>query len=375
MGKRVATLVLLSGFAACSGRGTLGGNSVDGSGGGTAGTGAPAGTSGAGGTEIVIGATDAGAGEIYQRVWGTDDELWILGRSDPPQPTTLHPIASCGPGRWNASMVLKHKTAGGDFVLVDQPATTFVSDLHGSSATDVWMVSFGGQAYQYDGHAWRTHDLRQAEGLAWEDDDCGELSSWAIFARSPNDVWIAGFIYPSKAGPGLILHYDGTGWRRHAVDALDGFFDIWAASASDVWAVGSSGLAYHYDGTSWTNVNAATNMYLFSVLGTTKDDVWAAGNTSVTAHFDGTGWQLMDPGQDDSTTRALAGGPDRGIWALRTTGDTPKKDQWRQAVVRWDGQAWREEVATTDPARELQDLFMTPGGQLWGVGRDVIRLR
>jgi hypothetical protein len=313
--------------------------------------------------------------EYFAQVWGTDSELWILGRpGQAPDPNAMQPVETCSPARFDATSILRRKTDG-DFALVDQPATTFLTSLHGSSASDVWLVGLGGAVFQFDGAAWHAHDIRKAEGLAFDEVPCWELSLQAVFARSPTDVWVVGGIFSSTLGPGLILHYDGRTWKRHAVGAPDGLFDVWAASDSDVWVVGASGLAYHYDGSTWQRVNAATENYLFSVLGTSQDDVWAVGNTSVATHFDGSGWRLIDPGADFSTSSALAGNSQGGVWALTTTGVTGAGDSWRQSLTHWDGNVWTAVSSTTDRKQMLNDLYMTPSGQLWGVGGSVIQFR
>jgi hypothetical protein len=314
-------------------------------------------------------------GESFHQVWGTTGDLWILGTTDE-QPTPMGPKTGdlyCGADRYVASNVLRRKTSAG-FEPVDQPSSTTLTSLHGSGATDVWMVGLGGAVFQFDGDGWHSHDIRQAEGLAYEEVVCSELSLLSVFARNPSDVWIVGYIYSSQLGPGLILHYDGEHWQRHAVDAPDGFFDVWASSASNAWAVGSSGLVYHYDGAAWRRTDAGTDMYLFSVLGTAADDVWAVGNQSVTTHFDGMAWQLTDPGQGYSSSRALASNG-QGLWKLVTSGDTLEPSDWRQSVSQWDGLAWSDAFSTTDQQQELRDLYVTPEGQLWGVGRNVVRFR
>lgn len=318
-------------------------------------------------------------GERFHQVWGTDEELWVLGAIEPEGPSNASanpptPLLTCGTNRDDTTNVLRRKTTG-DFERFEQPSTTALTGLHGSSTSDVWMVGLGGAVYQYDGASWRSHDIRAAQGLAFNEVPCWELSLSAVFAQSPSDVWIVGYVYESTLGPGLILHYDGQGWTRHAVDAPDGLIDVWAASASDVWTVGASGIAYHYDGTSWQRVGVGTEHYLFSVLGTGTNDLWAVGNVSTALHFDGSAWTAVEPFVGYSTSRALAGNLKGGMWLLNTTGETAEQDAWRQSLKRWDGAKWQAVSQTADRKLELQDLHLLPSGELWGVGRSIIRFK
>ncbi|MBI3179554.1 MAG: hypothetical protein HYZ27_07815, partial [Deltaproteobacteria bacterium] len=66
---------------------------------------------------------------------------------------------------------------------------------------------------------------------------------------------------------------------------------IWGSSASDVWAVGSSGLAYHFDGGAWARVDVgAGDAGLNGVWGSSAADVFVVGEQGFATHFDGVGW-------------------------------------------------------------------------------------
>lgn len=318
-------------------------------------------------------------GETFSRVWGTDDELWLLGAPVPPpveapsMPGPIPPLANCAPNRYDAKTLLRRKRAGA-FELMQSPASTSLTGLHGSDPQNVWLVGLSGAVFQFDGVSWREHDIRSAEGLDFIDEPCWEISLSSVFAIGPNDVWVVGYIYPSPGGGGLILHYDGVQWKRYLHDVPDGLFDIWAASVTDAWAAGSSGLLYHYDGNTWQRVRSATEQYLYTLHGFAANDVWGAGNGAVVMRFDGAGWSEVSPfvGYAEKTT--LTGTPAQGVWALSHT-SSPEGKAWRQEVQHWDGANWQATAYSTERDDELADLFMTPGGQLWGVGSRVIRFR
>ncbi len=311
---------------------------------------------------------------MFSHVWGTDSELWILGKAYPAPP--VPPTAKCGFGRGEVSSILRRKTTGA-FELVDHPPMTDITSMRGTSSSDVWLVGLGGGVYQFDGRAWHSHDVRPAVGPEFKEEACWELSLHSVFPRSPNDVWVVGFVYPDSTGPGsgLILHYDGKSWKRHTVLRSDGLFGVWAAGAADVWVVGASGRLYHYDGRGWLPENAATDQYLRSVLGSGASDIWAVGSMAVATHFDGARWKLIASSQPPWTISSLAGSRSAGFWALMMPVH-PDQNPWGgQSLIHWDGEAWRAMSHTADKQQALADLYMTPAGQLWGVGAQIVRFR
>jgi|GEM_PF-5466962 len=328
-------------------------------------------------------------GEHYVGIWGAGDDLWVIGAPAGKVVTDGAGGASgtvatggdaepmilvCDEERFAAPHAVRR---GGDagWELVEVPATTSLMALHGSGEGDVWLVGLDGAVLELAGGAWREHDVRQAEGLEFQegDDPCPELSLFGVFARTPTDVWVAGYLFPSASGPGLILHFDGSGWRREAVDAPDGLFAVWASSASDVWAVGASGIAYHFDGARWNRVDTGTDHHLFEVGGTAADDVWAVGVQGVATHFDGTRWTVLSEPGASSVREGLTIDGEGRVWTLETFTEPP--GTFAQRLVFWTGTAWREEASTTDLGEALGDLWATPSGELWGAGAGVIRLR
>ena len=71
---------------------------------------------------------------------------------------------------------------------------------------------------------------------------------------------------------------------------------MWAASDTDVWAVGTAGTIRHYRGDSvfWEVVeDVPTNEALNGVWGTSASDIWAVGNAGVVLHYDGARWSRV----------------------------------------------------------------------------------
>jgi hypothetical protein len=155
--------------------------------------------------------------------------------------------------------------------------------------------------------------------------------------------------------------------------APDGFFSVWAASESDAWAVGSSGISYHFDGTSWTPVDAKTSQYLYSVWGTSAGDVWATGNMAVTTRFDGNEWAVVQPEREYEVRGSLTGNAAAGLWALATRNTV--KGWGSQALLHWADGSWQERASFTQASDAPGGLWVTPEGELWGVGKNIVRFR
>jgi len=79
----------------------------------------------------------------------------------------------------------------------------------------------------------------------------------------------------------VIVHYNGTSWSSVTSPPSQGLVSVWAASASDAWAVGYGGAIVHYNGTSWSNVTSGTTQDLFGVWGSSGSDLWAVGTAGL----------------------------------------------------------------------------------------------
>jgi hypothetical protein len=95
-------------------------------------------------------------------------------------------------------------------------------------------------------------------------------SMWTV---APNDVWAVGDV-------GLLLHYDGSSWKKVSLGLTEGLNGIWGTSASNLWIVGDKGKILHYDGAAWTvDTTSGTTRDLSAVFGFSADDVWAVGSS------------------------------------------------------------------------------------------------
>ena len=114
---------------------------------------------------------------------------------------------------------------------------------------------------------------------------------------------------------------------------------LWAASASDAFAVGAGGTIVRFDGNSWQPMNSGVTVELSGVWGTAGDHVIATGDQGTILVFDGSDWTPVlgvttDPigrvsGLDANNVAAVGGGPpgtflffDGLDWTDRSTGDS-----------------------------------------------------
>ncbi len=177
----------------------------------------------------------------------------------------------------------------------------------------------------------------------------------SVAGSAADDVWVAG-AQDQPAGPGTLLHYDGSSWSSvdvpalhdlwwlHAFDdgtlyaagagatvlRIDGdtitrestpvffgntVYGVWGTSPDDAWAVGGfagrDGFAWHTEGDDWSPVPLPDDLPLsdrgeppplFKVWGRSSDDVWMVGGLGTVLHWDGTSIERVDSG---SSTQLL----------------------------------------------------------------------
>jgi hypothetical protein len=133
-----------------------------------------------------------------------------------------------------------------------------------------------------------------------------------VAAASASDAWAVGTSIAGPALHGVILHWNGTTWKRGATPAHqpDGYLlGVTASSASNIWAVGQTNsgncssrcdtIIEHWNGCMWTVVPSPNppSSYLNSLSGiaiVSRDNAWAVGTTdysnTLILHWNGTSW-------------------------------------------------------------------------------------
>lgn len=111
---------------------------------------------------------------------------------------------------------------------------------------------------------------------------------FGVWAATPTDVWAVGeqpFFRDGQASlSGVIAHRDRQGWASEQRADWPRFRAVWGATAADVWAVGLGGLA-HWDGTAWTPA-PSERLTAHAVWGTSATDAWMVGPEGRVLHLE-----------------------------------------------------------------------------------------
>jgi hypothetical protein len=221
----------------------------------------------------------------------------------------------------------------------------------------------------------------------------GQASNYltAISAVSSTDVWATGMrtFVPREGVTTFILHWDGVSWSAVPNPEIgtenNGFEDIEAISANDVWAVGFyallnggvRGMFQHWDGTSWTYIDSpypGSSIELTGMTALASNDIWAVGligqvgrTQPLIEHWDGVAWSIVPSPETTGTYDWLfdvaAVSPD-SVWAVGM------KDLGQTTLVEhWDGSTW---VVANSPNigndSALYAVDALPSGEMWAVG-------
>jgi hypothetical protein len=143
-----------------------------------------------------------------------------------------------------------------------------------------------------------------------------------VWGSGPNDVF--------AAGPGgVVLHYDGSTWKKTSTGTTTTLCDIWGTGPNDVFCVGWFGTILHYNGSAWSTMNSGSNAALYGVWGSGPNDVYAVGYARSLLHFDGSSWStLMGGGVSNYFNDVWGFGPNEVFavgdmgWVLHYNGST-----------------------------------------------------
>jgi hypothetical protein len=147
----------------------------------------------------------------------------------------------------------------------------------GTSPDDVFAVGEEGVILHYDGGGWKEMEGGTHEFL------------FNVWGSAPDDVFIVGH-------DGTILHYDGTTWVSVAAGTSNGLKAVWGASPEEVFAVGYNGTVLRFDGTTWGPMASGTSLILHGAWGTSRRDIFAVGLSGTILHNDGEEWRPMASG-------------------------------------------------------------------------------
>ncbi len=214
--------------------------------------------------------------------------------------------------------------------------------------------------------------------------DTNELTGVRVL--SANDAWAVGDTFGHGVQQTLILHWNGTRWTRVASPSpgcCPGLAAVAATSASNAWAVGSTGngtLILHWNGTKWTHVASPSLGGLRGVAATSGSNAWAVGffyngalvQQTLILHWNGARWRRVaspNPGgsADENSLSGVAVTSAGNAWAVGRylTGPASSKT----LILRWNGSKWAR-VASPDPgtSNQLNAVRAWSASNAWAVG-------
>ncbi len=153
--------------------------------------------------------------------------------------------------------------------------STIISSIHGTSRNDVFAGGSGGALLHYDGTRWTkmtpaaNDDFRAV--WAFAPDHVVALGALGTIQRYNGTAWTQVMNDPTwkfnavvgvgsvayAVGNKGVLRYDGTSWTSFSAPSATELTDIWAVSATELYAINVSGTVSRYFGSSWQTVAGA----------------------------------------------------------------------------------------------------------------------
>jgi hypothetical protein len=185
-----------------------------------------------------------------------------------------------------------------------------MSDGIAFGASDAWLVGTEGTILHYQGGAFSgvTGATPGAEFVSIDGPTTSDL--YLLSVATPT---IGEMLAPPPAP--RLFHWDGTHASAVAGVPFDTRVpaDVFAASDSNVWIVGSAGLVLHWDGGSWTTLDPLVSSNLTTVWGRGAE-VWV-GSATEWAHWNGTSFSE----RGTASIRDLGGSPSH-VWGVGSSG-------------------------------------------------------
>jgi len=234
----------------------------------------------------------------FRDVWGSDpSDVYAVGASDT---DTKGAIVHWDGGSWN--------------VMATSDSLSPLTGIWGSAADDIWAVGAQGTVAHWDGQQWSRTPFPAMDNLTsifgtdvrhlWATSDSGtiwagdgrqwtaafrdpSLSLHRLWAASASNIWAVG---QAPMSSGAVVSYNGVSWQRERIPAVDELNAIWASGPRDVWAGGIGLELVHWDGTSWRLDDLHSGATIFGLWGKGPGDVLLVGNFSTIRRFQDNAW-------------------------------------------------------------------------------------
>jgi hypothetical protein len=213
-----------------------------------------------------------------------------------------------------------------------------------------------------------------------------------VAALSARDVWAVGYGRIGRnrcsdiTSDPLIVHWNGTSWRRVAAPTVCGgiLSSIGGTSADNLWAVGwwnccrhpYEPMIMHWNGKKWRLerfADATKIGMIVSVSALSASDAWAVGELGyfpgrvpLILHWNGTSWNPVPV-------------PDLGpVSILESVSAVSADDAWAVGtnirhllIVHWNGSWWMRQTAPQQREPNLASVAADSAGAVWAVGSTV----
>ncbi|MFO1437150.1 MAG: Calx-beta domain-containing protein [Verrucomicrobiaceae bacterium] len=171
----------------------------------------------------------------------------------------------------------------------------------------------------------------------------------AIWAANATNIWAVG-------DNGTILKSNGSTWTAQTSGTTQHLRAVWGTSATSVWAVGDAGTILFFNGTSWAAQTSGTANALNGIWGSGATNVFTVGGTgTILRSTNGTTWTAQTSGTT-SQLRAVHGSGASNVWAVGDGG----------TIRFWNGTTWGGQTSGT--TSQLNAVFAVNSTNIWAVG-------
>ncbi|MEZ4241102.1 MAG: hypothetical protein R3F59_34075 [Myxococcota bacterium] len=194
----------------------------------------------------------------------------------------------------------------------------------------------------------------------------------SIWGTCDTDMFVVGA--DDGSGP-VVLHYDGTGWRRIQTGSTGDLWWVWSDGGDLVWFSGEAGrvLTYSRSADAVTSEEVVTDpaMKMFGLWGSGPTDIWTVGGDiqgnqdGVIVHYDGTQWTeahrvSKDPTDNLTTRQAFKvwGAAANDVWVVGTNA----------LISHWDGSVWTDQPQSVYHTAPLFTVSGTGPNDVTAVG-------
>jgi cysteine-rich repeat protein len=241
-----------------------------------------------------------------------------------------------------------------------------LSDVWGSSGSDVWVVGGLGRIEHFDGVSWTVNDLGVTSSLN------------AVHGTGLSDVWVAGrdlwhfdgmrwvwhdspsplpllrlwFAHPDAGvavGYSSIVDWDGAGWSMLGADNDWSLRAVCGFGPGSIIAVGAEGLILRYEGSAFTILPSPGNVVLADALCLANGTAWVVGSGGTVARVEGA----------SVTTVSLGGVSFTSVWGSE---ETDLYLATASTVYRFDGSTMQLGPRDLDGAPGIARLRGWPDG-------------